>query len=108
MRATLLDCTLRFDQCAGLHDYRYAATFRVDGHTVRVRLCLDDYRGVSFAVAELLDGLRWTPLLNADAPAPASDAGIHGGSDVVGALERFARDLAGSADVVLAGAEANG
>jgi hypothetical protein len=96
MDATLLDCSLRFN--GSLADYRYSATFRVDGFTVRVRLCHDDCQNVSFAVAEVLDHVAWTRLLRTRPVLPAGHAG-----NVAGSVEGFARDLLEEARTALAG-----
>lgn len=92
--ATLLDCTLRFNQFLG--DYRYSATFRVDGHTVRVRLCHDDCGNVSYAVAEVFDQLAWTRLVRTRPPLRVGGVG-----NVAGGVEKFARYLVGQAHHVL-------
>lgn len=69
MSGVLIDSEVRFPDPV-LHSlYRYAATYQVGGHVVRVRFVSAGTRRESLAVVEVLSaGLTWTVLIDSEPP----------------------------------------
>lgn len=90
------------DDSFGAYDqgYRLARTYRLGGHTVRVRIRRDFYEMQSHAVVEVLTpALTWTPL--ADEPAATWHAGTPSAATSATPLAALAARLRARAAAIL-------